>query len=113
MNGMADIEYLKNIKKDIVIDEEAFDRAVSQFQELCEDINKLLVDVGDMLTVLVRGYDTPAGKKFINACRIHVLSPILEQEKIINQIAKSLIIAKDGYRSVFEEYRQFVDYMSE
>ncbi len=113
MSGIGDITALSNIKKDIIIDEEAFSRSVEQFHELISDIYKLHKDVGDMLTILIRGYDTPAGRKFINACRIFVLEPLIEQEIVIEQVIKNLELAKNGYQSVFEEYRQLIDYMSE
>ncbi len=112
MSNINDVTALKAITN-IIIDEEAFDRSVRQLEELVSDIKKLEKDVDDMLADLIRGYNTPSGRKFINACRYYVVVPLAQQDTVITQVMKNLQLAKNGYQSVFEEYRQLVDYMTE
>ena len=111
--GDISLEVIKVLKKSIVIDEEVFDRNAAKLQELVEDIIKLRDDVIDMLDTLRDGFDTPAGRKFMGLCRDQVIEPLTAQKIVISQISDNLKAAKNGYQSVFEEYRQMSGYMSE
>ena len=113
MAGNIDLSALRSLKRDIIIDEEAFDRAVSQLQELINDIKALETNVNEMLLVLSTGFDTPAGRKFINSCKLYVIAPIFQQEVVITQVCENLKIAKNGYQSVFDEYRRLLNEMSQ
>ncbi|MBR6045157.1 MAG: hypothetical protein IKP47_05935 [Ruminococcus sp.] len=113
MGAIDSITELYSLKNDIVIDEEVFDRAVREFQALVADIKQLLSDTGDMLATLSLGYDTPAGRKFVAACQDYIIYPITEQYVVIDQICKNLQLCKNGYQSVFDEYRKLVNYMSD
>ena len=110
-NGMLDV--LKDLKKNIVIDEEVFDRNVEKLQELVDDIIKLRDDVNDMLLTLKNGFDTPAGRKFYNLCKDNVIDPLTSQKIVISQIAGNLKAARNGYQRVFEEYRELSAFISE
>ena len=104
---------IKELKKSIVIDEEVFDRNVVKLQELVDDIIKLRNDVADMLETLKTGFDTPAGRKFLGLCKDQVIQPLNQQRIVIGQISDNLKAAKNGYQSIFEEYRQLAEYASE
>ncbi len=113
MADISNIEALNNLKKNIVIDDEVFSRNAEQLQELINDVKTLVTNVNDMLLQLSIGYNTPAGRKLLNSCKMHIIVPLVEQELVISQVMKNLEIAKNGYQSVFEEYKQLSDYMAE
>ena len=112
MADLSGIESLTGLKHNIVIDEEAFDRAVEEMKALEDDVRKLEKDVLEMMDLLREGFNTPAGRKFINACFSYVYNPVYMQRKVISQIYENLLTAKQGYRSIFADYKNLVDYMS-
>ena len=56
-------------KKDIVLDEEAFQTAGNEFKTLSADMESLKAEVDEMLQLIKIGFDTPAGAKFIQSCQ--------------------------------------------
>lgn len=54
--------------EDIVLDEEAFDKAIEDFSALSDKLQRLRLEVEDMISTLRVGFDTPAGAKFIKSC---------------------------------------------
>lgn len=108
-----DLSALYGLNRDIIIDEEAFDRAATAFQELIDDIKALETNINDMLLQLSVGFNTPAGRKFMNAFRLYVIGPVVQQEIVIEQVCENLKIAKNGYQSVFDEYRQLLTDISD
>ena len=54
--------------KDILLDDGAFETAAKEFIELSNDMNTLKTEINDLLTELKKGFDTPAGKKFMESC---------------------------------------------
>ncbi len=112
-DGTNELSALYNLKHDLIIDEEAFDKAINELQELVSDIFVLGNEVEDMLDTLQEGFNTPAGRKFMNACRYYVSAPIQMQKIVISHICSSLTAAKNGYVSVFEEYRQLRNSIAE
>lgn len=113
MADMTSVSLLTSIRKDIVIDEEVFDRAARNFEELIDKIKALETNVNEMMIRLTEGYNTPAGKKLINACNAYIIGPIVMQEIVIRQVCDNLKLAKNGYQSVFDEYRRLESFMSE
>ena len=108
-----ELNVLFDLKDDIIIDEGAFDKATEELEGIVEDLRALKTDVYEMLQTLKAGFDTPAGTKFYNACFYHIVSPIVAQMMVIEQIVGNLKTAKTGYQSVFEEYKSLIDSMSE
>lgn len=90
--------------EDIVLDEEAFLRAIEEFAELGNQLQSLRNDVTEMLNDLHAGFNTPAGNRFIAACEHNLFIPLDEQKKVIDHISDTLKQAKQKYESVFREY---------
>lgn len=93
-------------KKDIVLDEEAFQTAVNEFSELSKQMNSLKEEVTEMLQLLKRGFDTPAGEKFIQSCEKALLKPMEDQRLVIGHISETIADVKKQYESVFQEYEE-------
>lgn len=91
---------------DIVIDDEAFRTAVSDFEELIQKIDLLKDQITDMLNTLHTGMDTPAGRKFMSSCEGCLLTPIEQQKIVISHIAEALSISVEKYSDVFEGYER-------
>ncbi|SDA23144.1 hypothetical protein SAMN02910447_02291 [Ruminococcus sp. YE71] len=98
--------------KNIVLDEEEFTKASEDFKELAGKIDSLYKDITDMLTDIKTGFDSPAGKKFVNSCENALLEPLERQKTVVTHIADNLTSARNSYRSVFEEYREAAKSMS-
>ncbi len=90
--------------EDIVLDEEAFNKAAADFTALGGQLQKLRSDIEDMLNVLKTGFNTPAGVKFINSCEANLFAPLDDQKLVIDHISKTLEESKQAYESVFREY---------
>ncbi|MEE0954237.1 MAG: WXG100 family type VII secretion target [Eubacterium sp.] len=90
--------------KDIVLDEGAFDTAVSDFEALGAQIQQLRNDVDGMMNDLRAGWKTPAGQKFISSCEYNLYRPLDDQKLVIDHIAKSLKESRQAYESVFSKY---------
>ena len=93
------------LHRDIVLDEEAFNKAVSDFSDLAGRLQKLRESVEEMLNIVKTGFDTPAGAKFINSCEGNLLRPLDDQKLVIEHISETLQTAKSKYASVFDAYR--------
>lgn len=91
---------------DIIIDEEAFRHAVSDFDSLIQSIDGLKNQITDMLNTLRTGMDTPAGRKFMSSCNGCLLEPIEQQKIVISHIAEALSISVEKYSDVFEGYER-------
>ncbi len=89
---------------DIVLDEEAFNTAISEFSDLSAKLQRLREEIEDMLNTLKSGFDTPAGAKFINACESNLFKPLDAQKLVIEHISSTLAESKQAYESVFREY---------
>ena len=90
--------------EDIVLDEAAFNTAISDFAALGDRLEQLRADVEDMLNILKAGFDTPAGTKFIDSCEKNLFQPLDAQRLVLDYISKSLSESKKAYESVFREY---------
>lgn len=92
--------------KDIVLDQEAFTQASSKLHDLAEKLQTLRNDVENMLKEIKQGFDTPAGRKFINSCEANLIKPLEDQKVVIDHVADTLNECMDKYKSVFEGYRE-------
>ena len=90
--------------EDIVLDEAAFNTAISDFAALGEQLQQLRIDIEDMQNILKAGFDTPAGAKFISSCEKNLFQPLDAQKLVLDHISKSLLESKQAYESVFREY---------
>lgn len=95
---------MSSFREDIILDEEAFDVAISDFAALGTQLQQLRSDIEDMLNILKAGFNTPAGVKFINSCENNLFKPLDAQKLVIEHIANSLSESKQAYESVFREY---------
>lgn len=89
---------------DIVLDEEAFDKAISDFSLLGDKLKKLRHDIEDMVNTLKYGFDTPAGVKFMNSCENNLFKPLDDQQLVLEHISDTLQQSKQSYSTVFKEY---------
>lgn len=92
--------------KDIILDEEAFNKAVSDFEELSGKLQSLRKDIEEMMTGLKEGFDTPAGRKFIKACETNLYKPMDDQKIVLDHIAETLQLSRQNYESVFTSYSE-------
>lgn len=92
--------------EDIVLDEAAFHKAVSELAALAEQLQQLRAGIEDMLNKLKVGFDTPAGAKFVNACERNLVQPLEAQKLVLNHMHQSLSESKRAYEKVFREYEQ-------
>lgn len=90
---------------DIVLDQEAFNKAISDFSALSTRLENLRADVEDILETLETGFDTPAGRKFIKSCKSNLVNPLNDQKLVIDHIYESLTESQKAYESVFSEYQ--------
>lgn len=86
-----------DLSKDIVLDEAAFDKAINDFTDLAEELKGLRTDIEELLGVLKEGFDTPAGRKFINSCEKNLLEPLERQKLVIEHISSTLTDVKGSY----------------
>ncbi len=100
--------FLESIKfpKDIVLDDAKFAKAKDDLEELRRKMNQLQKDIENMLSILKKGFDTPAGHKFIKSCENNLLEPLKQQQLVIDHVARNLEYAKGEYTSVFEKYKE-------
>lgn len=92
--------------KDIVLDEEAFSKAINDFNNLQSEMNTLKQDIQQMLNEIKEGFNTPAGRKFIQSCEANLLKPMDDQIIVLQHISENLQTSNNEYRSVFEGYKQ-------
>ena len=90
--------------KDIVLDEDAFQRASDDFLALGTQLEQLRTKIEEMLNTLKTGFNTPAGVKFINSCEANLFEPLDAQKLVIDHISETLLLSKQSYDSVFREY---------
>lgn len=95
---------MSKLRNNVVLDEEAFNEAIADFESLSKKIRKLDSDVVQMLEILKKGFDTPAGVKFINSCEENLEKPLEGQRRVVRHISSTLKEAKAEYKSVFNEY---------
>ncbi len=90
--------------QDMILDEEAFEKAANDFESLSEQLNSLRRDIEEMINELKAGFDTPAGVKFINSCEKNLFKPLDDQKLVIDHIKETLKTSRQQYQSVFDEY---------
>jgi len=92
--------------KDIVLDQEAFQKASQDFEVLAQDLQKLHTDIEGMLDEISKGFDSPAGRKFIKSCKNHLLQPLDDQKIVMDHVSENLKMCKTEYQTVFDDYKQ-------
>ncbi len=97
---------------DVVIDDGAIVKAASDLDGLSQRLQTLRNDIEGMLNDLKAGFDTPAGRKFINSCENNLLTPLDQQKLVIDHISQNLQSVKTCYSSVFSEYQQLTSTIS-
>lgn len=90
--------------KDIVLDEEAFEQAMTDFEALSEKLQSLRDEIDRTLETLQTGFDTPAGRKFVTSCRNNLIKPLEDQRDVLNHISDTLQRSRQEYSTVFREY---------
>lgn len=98
--GVTDVLF----SEDMVLDEEAFSTAASDFSELSKKLQRLRGEIEDMLNTLRTGFDTPAGRMFTEACEKNLFGPLDDQKIVLDHISLTLLSSKQAYESVFREY---------
>ena len=90
--------------KDIVLDEEAFDKAMTDFEALSDKLQSLRDEIDRTLETLQTGFDTPAGRKFVTSCRNNLIKPLEDQKDVLKHISDTLQRSRQEYSTVFREY---------
>ena len=90
--------------QDMVLDQDAFDRAAADFEDLRERIQRLRDEVDQALADLQTGFDTPAGRKFVTSCRNNLIKTLEEQRDVLNHISETIRSSNLEYSTVFHEY---------
>ena len=103
VTGGDDMGWLNNMN-DVVLDDAAFEKAIADFSDLAVQLQSLRDDIVDLLDVLKKGFDTPAGRKFIRSCEDNLLQPLDKQKLVIDHISATLNDVKTAYATVFTEY---------
>ena len=93
-----------NNMNDVVLDDAAFEKAIADFSDLAVQLQSLRDDIVDLLDVLKKGFDTPAGRKIIRSCEDNLLQPLDKQKLVIDHISTTLNDVKTAYATVFTEY---------
>ena len=109
MSVLDALRQLEIFKNTIVLDEEAFQKASTDLDDLAVKLQQLKADIEEMLNDLQQGFDTPAGHKFVDACHNTLLDPVSKQAEVLQHVARNLSTAKTSYESVFEDYRDLVN----
>ena len=92
--------------EDMVLDEEAFEKAARQFADLSVQLQQLRTGLEDMLLQLKQGFDTPAGRKFVVSCEKNLFKPLDDQKLVLDHISAALLDSKQAYGAVFREYEE-------
>lgn len=95
-----------NFDRDIVLDDEEFQKASQSLTSLSVRLETLKNKVSKSLDNLRSGFDTPAGHKFFELCENKLLDPMDDQAEVIKHVAKNLNKAKNSYQSIFDEFAQ-------
>ena len=90
--------------KTIVLDQGKFQKASSDFAELSRQMEQLQQDISSLLSELSRGFDTPAGRRFMDSCQKNLLDQLKDQADVIQHVSDNLKTARSEYESVFTEF---------
>ena len=98
-----------NNMNDVVLDDAAFEKAIADFSDLAVQLQSLRDDIVDLLDVLKKGFDTPAGRKFIRSCdyriwNIEYHNSVLSGIKPRRQERKCSLIER-SYFYVYNSYK--------
>ncbi len=91
--------------KNILLDSDKFRLASEQLTVLAEEMSALRKDISELLGELEKGFDTPAGRKFLKACRNSLLQPMEDQAAVMKHVSDNLSMARSKYESVFMEFQ--------
>lgn len=90
--------------KTIVLDQDKFQKASDDFAELSRQMEQLQQDISSLLAELNRGFDTPAGRRFMDSCQKNLLDQLKDQADVIKHVSDNLKTARSEYESVFTEF---------
>lgn len=90
--------------KTIVLDQGKFQKAANDFADLSRQMEQLQKDISTLLAELATGFDTPAGKRFMDSCQKNLLDQFKNQADIIKHVSDNLKTARTEYESVFTEF---------
>ena len=90
----------------IQIDEDAIKAAAGKLEELSERMQNLKAKIELLLDELEKGFDTPAGHRFKEACSSELLKRLNDQSNVIQHVSDNLQNTKALYESVFDDYKQ-------
>jgi len=93
-----------SLRHNILLDQDAFNRASDDFDQLSRDLEALRNRLNDMLNTLSTGFNTPAGHLFRQSCENNLMRPMNDQRLAINQIARILRDSRNDYQTVFNAY---------
>lgn len=94
------------IEKDIILDQDKFSKAATDMTKLSERIKAFKNEINGALGDLQSGFDTSAGRKFVNLCRNSLVERLDDLADIVDHTKDNLLKARTEYESVFVEYDQ-------
>jgi arginine deiminase len=93
------------VNRNIVLDQNHFESAATEFQNLSEDLTRLENRIRELLDELMEGFATPAGARFFQAVNNRLLDPIHDQAIVLEHVSQNLHRARSSYQSVFDQYQ--------
>lgn len=91
--------------KNILINDEEMKHAVRELKKLSKEYSALKKEIEDSLINLEKGFDTPAGRKFVKTYKQTLIKPMKQQVEVIDHVCTNMSRAELEYRPLFEEYK--------
>ena len=91
-------------RDDIVLDQEAFSKASKDLAVLSKRLEDLDREIGEMMSELERGFNTPAGRKLVKACKNNLSKPMKDQKAVLKHISTTLTDVQNMYAALFREF---------
>lgn len=94
---------MARLEKDLVVDEEKFDKAAADMRNLKKRTNDLKTDLEKMYDDLATAMDTPSGEALQLEAKEVLLKPVENMALVIGHISETLdlIIGSGYYKDVF------------
>lgn len=96
------------LEEDLVVDEEKFESAAQQMEDLKRRTNELKTKLSDMYDDLSSAMDTPAGKEVKLEAKSSLLKPVENMSLVVGHISDTLnlIIGSGYYKDVFTGFEE-------
>lgn len=86
---------------DLVLNQDAFERAKSDFKNKCEELKTLRANLQASFETLKTDWDTEAGRLFFDQFENKLLKHLDEYSKVFEHLSDNLSTASEKYEEVF------------